>query len=337
MDTIRAVQVPEAGAALELVHREPPEPGPGQVRVRVQACGICHSDAMTKEGLFPGIGFPRVPGHEVAGVVEATGPGVVGWEPGERVGVGWFGGHCGRCEPCRRGDLIDCTALQIPGISYDGGYADAMVVPTDALARLPEELSPVEAAPLMCAGITTYNALRHSDARAGDLVAVLGVGGLGHLGIQFAAKMGMRTVAIARGPEKEALALELGAAHYIDSTAEDPGKALTELGGARTILATVTNPETMSTAVDGLGTRGTLVVIGASTEAIRVSPMQLIGGSRAIVGHASGTSQDSEDTLRFSVLAGVRPSVEAVPLDQAAWAYERMASGDARFRMVLTT
>ena len=337
MPRIRAVQVPQPGADFELVEREAPEPARGEVRLTVQACGICHSDALTKEGHYPGIEYPRVPGHEIAGVVDLVGEGVEGWAPGDRAGVGWFGGICRRCDPCRRGDFIDCVALRIPGISYDGGYADAVVVPEEALARIPDDLGAVDAAPLLCAGITTYNALRHSGAYGGDVVAVLGVGGLGHLGVQFAARLGYRTVAIARGKDKEALAHDLGAQHYIDSTSQDVAAELQALGGAKVVLATVTSSAAMTEAIGGLGVRGKLVVVGASPEPIEVSPAQLIFGNRSVVGHASGTSKDSEDTLAFSQLAGVRPHVETMPLEQAAEAYARMMSGAARFRMVITT
>ncbi|MEA2340728.1 MAG: hypothetical protein QOG11_805 [Solirubrobacteraceae bacterium] len=337
MPKIRAVQVPQPGADFELVERDAPEPARGEVRLTVQACGICHSDSLTKEGHWPGIEYPRVPGHEIAGVVDVVGEGVQGWAPGDRAGVGWFGGICRRCDPCRRGDFIDCVALRIPGISYDGGYADAVVVPEEALARIPDDLGAVDAAPLLCAGITTYNALRHSGASGGDVVAVLGVGGLGHLGVQFAARLGYRTVAVARGMDKEALAHDLGAQHYIDSTSQDVAAELQALGGAKVVLATVTVSGAMTAAIGGLGVRGKLVVVGASPEPIEVSPAQLIGGNLSVIGHASGTSKDSEDTLAFSQLVGVRPHVETMPLEQAAEAYARMMSGAARFRMVLTT
>jgi D-arabinose 1-dehydrogenase-like Zn-dependent alcohol dehydrogenase len=335
---MRAVQVSKPKGPLELVEREIPEPGSGQGRVKVQACGICHSDALTKEGLWPGIQYPRVPGHEVAGIIDALGSNVVGWETGQRVGVGWHGGHCGYCNSCRRGDFVTCqVAFQIPGISYDGGYADYMIVPAGTLALIPDELSAVEAGPLMCAGITTYNSLRNSGARSGDLVAVLGVGGLGHLGVQFAAKMGFNTVAIARGKDKEALAKKLGARHYIDSQAQDPSAELIKLGGAKVILATVTNGKAMTAVLGGLGVNGKLIVLGAPLEPLEVSPLQLISGRRSIMGWPSGTSIDSQDTLAFSTLTGVRSMNETFPLERAAEAYERMMSGNARFRVVLTT
>ena len=335
---MRVVQVTGAKGPFELVKREIPEPGPGSVRVKVEACGICHSDFVTKEGIWPGIQFPRVPGHEVAGIVDAVGPGVAGWTAGQRVGVGWHGGPCGYCNSCRRGDFVTCqVAPQTPGISYDGGYADYMIAPAAALARIPDGLSAVEAAPLMCAGVTTFNALRNSGARPGDTVAVLGVGGLGHLGVQFASKMGFRTVAIARGADKEALARKLGAQHYIDSQAQDAAAALTKMGGARVILATITNGPAMSAVLGGLGVDGRLVIVGAPAEPLEVPAPGLIFGRRSIMGWPSGTSIDSEATLAFSVLSGVRPMTEVLPLERAAEAYERMMSGKARFRVVLTT
>jgi D-arabinose 1-dehydrogenase-like Zn-dependent alcohol dehydrogenase len=336
MPTYRAVQVPEAGAPFELVERELVEPGRNEVRVTVQACGVCHSDTVTTEGIMP-IEYPRVPGHEIAGVVDAVGEGVADVMPGDRVGVGWFGGSCFRCDPCRRGDFIECDNLKVPGISYDGGYAESIVVPLDALARIPPDLSSEDAAPLLCAGITTFNALRHSDAGPGDVVAILGVGGLGHLGVQYAAKMGFHTVAIARGADKHALATELGAHTYIDSTSEDVAAQLTKLGGARVVLATVTHAPTMSAVINGLGHRGQLIVVGVDPEPIQVGPMQLVVGSRQVLGHASGTSKDSEDTLDFSSLMTIAPRIETYPLDEAAAGYDRMLSGDARFRVVITT
>ncbi|WP_210493224.1 alcohol dehydrogenase [Patulibacter sp. SYSU D01012] len=337
MTTTRAVQVAGPGQGLELVERELREPGAGEVRVRVEACGVCHSDAFTVEGGMPGIAYPRVPGHEIAGTIDAVGADVVPWTAGQRVGVGWFGGHCGHCDPCRRGDLISCENGLVPGIAYDGGYADHVIVPQSALAAIPDELAAADAAPLLCAGITTFNALRESGARPGDLVAILGVGGLGHLGVQFARRMGFETVAIARGTDKEARARELGAHHYVDSTAQDVAQALQELGGATTILATVTAPDAMSAAVGGLRPRGRMLVVGASADPMQIPPFALIPGSTGVLGHASGTSKDSEDTLRFSVLQDVRPAIETYPLERAAEGYARMMSGDARFRVVLTT
>jgi D-arabinose 1-dehydrogenase-like Zn-dependent alcohol dehydrogenase len=336
MAKMRAVQVSRAGAPLELVERDIPEPARGEVRVRIEACGVCHSDSLTIEGQMPGLSFPRVPGHEIAGVIDALGEDVIGWRAGQRVGVGWFGGHCGHCEPCRRGWLIDCRNLRIPGVSYDGGYAEAMVAPADALAAIPDELAAAEAAPLLCAGVTTFNALRHSGAMPGDVVAILGIGGLGHLGVQFARKLGYRTVAIARGRDKEALARQLGAHDFIDSATADVAESLNRLGGARAVLATVSSAEAMTPAIDGLAVRGRLVVVGVAAEPIQVTPLQLIGASRSIVGHAAGASIDSQDTLAFSALSGVRPMIETMPLARAPEAYARMMRGDARFRMVLT-
>jgi D-arabinose 1-dehydrogenase-like Zn-dependent alcohol dehydrogenase len=337
MAKMRAVQVKSANGPFELVERDIPEPAAGQVRVKIEACGVCHSDAFTKTGGFPGIQFPRVPGHEVVGTVDKVAAGVTEWQPGQRVGVGWHGGHCGHCPSCRRGDFITCANGQVPGISYDGGYAEYMIAPSVALAAIPDDLKAAEAAPLLCAGITTYNALRHSGARAGDLVAVLGIGGLGHLGVQFAAKMGCRTVAIARGADKEPLARKLGAHHYFDSVAVDVPAELQKLGGARIILSTVTSAKAMSAVLGGLGVDGRMIVVGATPEPIEVSPFLLIGGRRAIQGWPSGTSRDSEDTMAFSALAGIRPMIETMPLERAAEAYERMMSGAARFRMVITT
>jgi D-arabinose 1-dehydrogenase-like Zn-dependent alcohol dehydrogenase len=334
---MRVVQVSEPGGPFELIEREIPRPARDQALVRVQACGICHSDMFAKEGGFPGVTHPAVPGHEIAGVIESLGEDVKGWEAGQRVGVGWFGGNCGYCEPCRRGDLIGCWNMEIPGVTIDGGYADYVVVNARALALIPDELAAEDAAPLMCAGITTYNALRHSGAHGGDLVAVLGLGGLGHLGVQFAAKLGFRTVSIARGVEKGELARRLGAHQYIDSTTEDPAQELQALRGAKVVLATVTNADAMAAAIGGLGPRGKLLILGASMEPMQIPPAMLIGGNTSIAGHASGSSRDSEDTLAFSVLADVRPMIETFPLERAAEAYEQMTRGDARFRMVLTT
>jgi D-arabinose 1-dehydrogenase-like Zn-dependent alcohol dehydrogenase len=334
MATMNVIQVPSGGADFETVQREVPEPGPRDVRVRVTACGICHSDVMAKEGMSAA--YPRVPGHEIAGVVDAVGSGVDAWTPGQRVGVGWFGGADYTCDACRRGDFIDCANLRTPGLTDDGGYADFAVFPADALAAIPDALSDIHAAPLMCAGVTTYNGLRSSRARAGDLVAVLGIGGLGHLGVQFAAKMGFETVAIARGEDKRDFSRELGAHHYIDSTAEDVGTELTKLGGASVVLATVTNGPAMAATVPGLRARGELVVLGAAMEPLEVSPIDLIMQSRIVAGHPSGTSKDSEDTLRFAALTGVTPMVETMAMTDAAAGYDRMMSGDARFRVVLT-
>jgi alcohol dehydrogenase/propanol-preferring alcohol dehydrogenase len=334
---MRAVQIGEAGGELELTERDVPQPGAGEALVRVHACGVCHSDAFAKEGGFPGVSYPLIPGHEIAGEIAALGEGVHGWEVGQRVGVGWFGGNCGYCEWCRRGSLIDCENMEIPGITVDGGYAEYVVVRANAMASMPAELAAEEAAPLLCAGITTYNALRQSGVSAGRRVAVLGVGGLGHLGVQFARQMGLETVAVARGTDKEPLARRLGAHHYIDSTAGDPAQALLELGGVDLILSTVTSSDAMAAVFGGLRPQGRLVVVGASMSPINVPAAALISGGKAIVGHASGTARDSEDTLAFSVLSGVRPMIETVPLERAAEAYQKMIEGQARFRMVITT
>src|SRR5881396_2243776 len=316
---MKVARISKPGGNFELVEREVPEPGPGQVRVKVEACGICHSDSLIKEGLWPGLQYPRVPGHEVAGIVDAVGAGVAGWKVGDRVGVGWHGGHCGHCDACRHGDFLLCqVAGLIPGISYDGGHADYMIAPAVALARIPEGLSAADAAPLMCAGVTTFNSLRHAGARPGDLVAVLGIGGLGHLGVQFAAKAGYRTVAIARGKDKEPLARRLGAHHYIDSQSQDPAAELTRLGGARVILATVTSGKAMTATIGGLAVDGKLVVLGAAHEPLEVTALALIGGRRSIAGWPSGRSIDSQDTMAFSVLTGVRSMNELLPLDRAA-------------------
>ncbi len=337
MATMRAMQVGEKGGDFELVEREVPSPGRGEVLVRVHACGVCHSDMLAKEGAFPGVSFPIVPGHEVAGEIAEVGEDTQPWEVGQRVGVGWFGGNCGWCEPCRRGDFIGCENMGIPGVTFDGGYADYVVVKSSALASIPDDLADEDAAPLLCAGITTFNALRQSGARGGDLVAILGVGGLGHLGIQFAAKLGFRTVAIARGSEKEQLARELGADEYIDSTAGDPAEALQALGGARVILTTISSGAANTEVLGGLGRRGELIVVGASPEPVEAAPFALIGSDTSVAGHASGTSMDSQDTLAFSSLQGIRPRIETMPLERAGEAYEKMMAGDARFRMVLTT
>jgi alcohol dehydrogenase/propanol-preferring alcohol dehydrogenase len=338
MSTMRAVQATRPKAGLEIVERPVPEPGAGGVRVKVGACGICHSDSMTVEGYWPGIRYPRVPGHEIAGIVDATGPGVTGWKAGDPAGVGWHGGHCGFCAACRRGNFLSCQiAAQIPGISYDGGYADYVIAPAVALARIPQGLSAIEAAPLMCAGITVYNSLRNSGARPGDVVAILGLGGLGHLGVQYAAKAGFVTVGIARGKDKEPLARKLGAMHYVDSQSADPAAELQKLGGASVILATVTSGKAMSAVLGGLAVGGKLVVLGAAADPIEVPPILLIGARRSIAGWPSGTSIDSEDALAFSVLTGVRSMNEVFPLSRAPEAYARMMSGEARFRVVLDT
>lgn len=335
MTMMRVAQISRAGGPFEVVERPIPEPGAGVVRIKVLACGICHSDSLTKEGMYPGIQYPRVPGHEVAGVIDAIGPGVDGWEPGQRVGVGWNGGYCGSCDHCRRGEFFACVRGQVTGISYDGGYGEYLVAPASAVALMPAELPPVEAAPLMCAGLTTFNALRNSGARPGDVVAVLGLGGLGHLGVQYAAKMGFHTVGIARGKDKEPLARQLGASTYIDSQAQDPAAELLKLGGAKVILATATSGDAMSAVQGGLAVNGTLLVVGAA-ESMQVSPLWLLTGCRSVKGWYSGTSIDSQDTLAFSVRSGVRPMTETYPLDRVSEAYDRMMSGSARFRVVLT-
>jgi len=333
---MKAAQISKAGGDFEIVEREIPKPGTGYVLIKVQACGVCHSDMFTKEGAWPGIQYPRVPGHEIAGIIEELGAGVSEWKKGQRIGVGWHGGHDGTCLQCRRGDFGNCQNLKIAGISYDGGYQQYMVAPVEALTEMPEGLSDAEAAPLLCAGITTYNALRHSGAMPGDLVAVLGIGGLGHLGIQFANKFGYKVAAIGRGAENASLAKKLGANVYIDNKATNAAEELQKLGGAKVILATAPSSKAMSEVINGLGPNGKLVVVGATVEPIEVTPVQLITGSRTIQGWASGTPADAEDTLRFSELTGVRPMIETYPLDKAAEAYARMMSGKAQFRVVLT-
>ena len=334
--TMKVAQISKAGGDFEIVEREIPKPGAGHVRIKVQACGVCHSDMLTKEGAWPGIQYPRVPGHEVAGIIDELGAGVAVWKKGQRVGVGWHGGEDGTCPSCRRGDFRNCQNLKITGISYDGGYQEYMVAPVEALAAIPDNLSDVDAGPLLCAGITTFNALRHSGALPGDLVAVSGIGGLGHLGIQFANKFGYKVAAIGRGSDKAALAKELGATLYIDSKSSNAVEELKKLGGARVILATAPSSKAMSELIDGLGPNGKLVVVGAAFDPIEVTPIQLISGSRSIQGWSSGTPTDSEDTLRFAELSGVRPMTETFPLEKAAEAYARMMSGQAKFRVVLT-
>jgi D-arabinose 1-dehydrogenase-like Zn-dependent alcohol dehydrogenase len=336
MAKMRAVQVPRAGGAFEIVERDIPEAESGMVRVKVQACGVCHSDSVTKEGLFPGIQYPRVPGHEVIGVIDAVGPNVPRWKVGERVGVGWNGGYCGYCDSCRRGNFFACeTSTQVTGVTRDGGYADYLVTPFATLASVPEELSPVEAAPLMCAGVTTFNCLRSSGARPGDVVAVIGLGGLGHLGIQYAAKSGFKTVAVGRGEDKEPLARRLGAAHYIDNGSQDPAAELQKLGGAKVILATVTSADAMKAVMPGLAPTGTLMIVGA-VPSLEVPALQMLLKSQQVKGWYSGTSLDSQETLAFSVQSGVRSMNESYPLEQVNEAYERMEKGKARFRAVLT-
>jgi D-arabinose 1-dehydrogenase-like Zn-dependent alcohol dehydrogenase len=333
---MKAAQVPKPGADFEIVEREIPNPGARQVRIKVQACGVCHSDELTKDGQWPGIQYPRVPGHEITGIVDEVGAGVSEWKKGQRVGVGWHGGHDETCLYCRRGDFRNCVNMQIPGISYDGGYQQYMVAPANAVVGMPDGLGDVEAAPLLCAGITTYNALRRSGAMPGDLVAIQGIGGLGHLGIQFANKFGYKVAAIGRGSENAALAKKLGANVYIDSASSNAADELQKLGGAQVILATAPSSKAMSELFNGLGPNGKLVVVGVSMDPIEVSPIQLITGSRTIQGWASGTSADEEDTLRFAELSGVRPMIETYPLEKAGEAYARMMSGKAQFRVVLT-
>jgi D-arabinose 1-dehydrogenase-like Zn-dependent alcohol dehydrogenase len=335
---MRAAVVPLAGdARLELRDLPVPEPGPRQARIKVEACGVCHSDVVTVQNTWPGLSFPRVPGHEVAGTIDSLGPETPGWKAGDRVGVGWHGGHDGTCDRCRRGDFITCRNLQIPGISYNGGYEQYMVTPVAGLARIPDALTAIEAAPLMCAGITTFNSLRNSAARAGDLVAILGIGGLGHLAVQYAAKMGFRTAAIARGSDKAQFAQSLGAAYYIDGANADIGAELQRLGGAKLVLSTVTAADAMEPVFGGLGIDGELLVVGAAFAPLPVNTASMIGARQSIQAWPSGTSADSEDTMNFSAQAGVRAMVETMPLERAQDAYERMLSGAARFRMVLTT
>jgi D-arabinose 1-dehydrogenase-like Zn-dependent alcohol dehydrogenase len=333
--TGRAMQVSAAGGAFELIQKQFPEPASGQVRIRVQACGVCHSDSLTKLGLWPGLQFPRVPGHEIAGVIDAVGPDVPLFKPGQRVGLGWHGGHCNFCTPCRRGDFILCENQPISGISYDGGYAEYVVAPANALAILPDDLADAEAAPLLCAGVTTFNSLRNSGAGPGDTVAILGIGGLGHLAIQYAAKSGYRTVAIARGQDKGPLAKQLGAHLYVDSTAHDPAKELQKLGGAKIILSTITSAKGLEWTLEGLAPNGKLVIVGAPDAAVSLNPFPLILGRRTVMGWPSGTGMDSEDTLKFSALTGIKPMIETYPLEQAEEAFNRMMSGKARFRVVL--
>jgi D-arabinose 1-dehydrogenase-like Zn-dependent alcohol dehydrogenase len=335
MASMRVVQIFEPNGPLSLSERSVPDPQRNEVRVRVEACGVCHSDALAKTGAFPGIRYPIVPGHEIAGVIDAVGAGILDWRIGQRVGVGWHAGRCGSCEGCRRGNFVDCGNLKIPGININGGYAEYMIAPVDGLALVPNGLNALEAAPLMCAGNATFNALRYSGAHAGETVAILGIGGLGHLGVQFSAKLGFRTVAIARGSDKGLLARKLGAQHYIDSEAEDPAAALQKLGGAKLILATAANSRAMSRTIDGLATGGRLLILGAAVEPIELTPLQLISGGRSISGWAVGTPTDSEDTLNFSAWAGVRPIIETFPLHRAPEAYDRMMSGAARCRVVI--
>lgn len=340
MSTYRVAQVAAAGGPFEIVEREVPQPAPRHVRIAVEACGVCHSDAFFVSAALPGVTFPEVPGHEIAGRVDALGEGIEewGWQAGDRVAVGWFGGSCGHCTPCRQGDFIVCENLKVPGWAYDGGFAEYVIAPVDALARIPDSLTAADAGPMACAGVTTYNGLRRSSARSGDLVAVLGIGGLGHLAVRYAVAMGFETVAIARGADKADLSKQLGAHHYIDSTAGTTvAEALQSLGGAKAVLATASNSAAITATVDGLAPRGELVVIGADPEPLGINPVQLLMSGRVVRGHPSGTAQDVQDTMEFSALHGIRPTIETLPLDRADEAYQKMLSGSARFRMVLTT
>ena len=334
-DTMRAAVIPEAGAEFELVDREVPEPAPGEVRVEVEACGICHSDAFAKEGTYPGISYPHVPGHEVAGRIDAVGDDVESWSIGDRVGVGWHGGHCFTCDACRRGDFQQCENAEITGITFDGGYAEYTTVPSEALAAIPEDLAAADAAPLLCAGVTTYNALRNTDAQPGDLVAVQGVGGLGHLGVQYAHAAGFETVALSRSPDKEDLARELGADHFVDASEEDPAERLQELGGADVVLGTAPSSDAIESTLGGIGTDGSVVIVGVPGEPIEVDVQTLVGTRGSVEGWASGHARDSQDTLEFSSLRDITPTIETYPLDDVAAAYDRMIENEARFRVVL--
>ena len=333
---MKVALVPKPGADFQIIERDIPKPSAGQVRIKVQACGVCHSDQFVKEGLWPGIQYPRVPGHEVAGIIDELGAGVSAWKEGQRVGVGWHGGQDNTCVECRRGRFLYCHNSKVAGISYDGGYQQYMVAPVEALAAIPDTLSDAEAAPLLCAGVTTFNALRHSGALPGSLVAVQGVGGLGHLAIQFGNKFGYKVAAIGRGPENSVLARKLGASVYIDSKAMNAAAELQKLGGAQAILATAPNSKAMSELIDGLSPTGKFMVVGITSDPIAVTPLQLISGERSLQGSAVGTPTDSEDTMNFAELSGVRPMIETYPLEKAAEAYARMMSGNAQFRVVLT-
>jgi D-arabinose 1-dehydrogenase-like Zn-dependent alcohol dehydrogenase len=336
MARMKVAQVPKPGAPFEIVERDIPQPGPGQVRIKVHACGVCHSDSLVKQGLFPGLQYPRVPGHEISGHIDAVGAGVVQWKAGQKVGVGWHGGHCFICEPCRRGDFVLCINEKITGLHYDGGYAEYVVVPGEAVAAMPDGLTDEEAAPLLCAGITVFNAMRNAGAGPGDLVAVQGMGGLGHLGVQFARQMGFRTVAIGRGADKDQLARKLGAHVYLDSAAVDPAQELQKLGGARLILATAPDAKAMSDLVGGLARKGELLLVGVPAEPLSINALPMILSKQRLQGWPSGSAVDSEDTLKFSVLTGVRPMIEKYPLAKAGEAFDQMMSGKARFRVVLT-
>ena len=338
MPKMRAVQVPNAHGEFQQVEREIPSPGAGAVRLKVQACGICHSDEYAKEGSRPGITYPRVPGHEVAGVIDAIGPSVLGWEVGQRAGVGWHGGHCGYCTSCRRGDFVTCSkGRQITGLTCDGGYTEYMVISAAALAPIPDAISATDAGPLFCAGVTTFNSLRNSGARPGDLVAILGLGGLGHLGVQFASKMGFETVAVARGKDKEQFAKKLGAKHYLDSESQNVASELEKLGGAKVILSTVTSGKAVNAAVGGMGINGKTILVGNPDQPLEITGRLLIAARRSITGWPSGAPVDSQDALAFCALTGIRPMTEVFPLERASEAYDRMLSGKARFRVVLST
>jgi D-arabinose 1-dehydrogenase-like Zn-dependent alcohol dehydrogenase len=336
MARMKVARINKPGSNWELVERDIPEPGPGEVRIKVEACGICHSDRFVKEGLWPGLSYPRVPGHEIAGRIDAVGADPSSWKVGQRVGVGWHGGHCFHCEACRRGDFILCQSGRVTGISHDGGFAEYVISPAEAVASIPDDLPAEEAAPLLCAGITVLNSLRHSGARPGDIVAVQGVGGLGHLGIQYANRMGFVTVAVGRGKDKEPLAIRLGAKHYIDSGSRAPAEELQKLGGARVVLATAPDAQSISALVAGLSADGKLLIVAAAMEPLTINALDLIARRRSIHGWPSGTAKDSEDTLRFSAVTGVRPMIEKYPLSSVAEAYNQMITGKVRFRVVLT-
>ena len=334
-DTMRAAVVPEAGGEFEMVEREVPDPGPNEVRVAVEACGICHSDAFVKEGTFPGVSYPRVPGHEIAGRIDAVGDDVSAWEAGDRVGAGWHGGHCFTCDPCRRGQFLQCENAEVTGLTFDGGYAEYATVPAEALAAIPDDLDAVDAAPLLCAGVTTYNALRNSDAQPGDLVAVVGVGGLGHLGVQYAHAAGYETVAISRSPDKEPRARELGADHFVNAADTDPAARLQELGGASVVLSTAPASDAIESVVGGLGIGGSVVAVGVPGEPVSVNVQELVGSLGAVEGWGSGHARDSQDTLEFSALREITPEVETYGLEEVDAAYDRMIDNEARFRVVL--
>ncbi len=336
MSTMQAARIPSAGADFEIVNLPMPDPDAHEVRVRVEACGICHSDAFVKEGTFPGLEYPRVPGHEVAGVVDAVGTDVTQWSEGDRVGVGWHGGHCFTCDACRKGDFVNCANGLVTGIHYDGGYAEYMTAPAEAVAKVPEALAAADAAPLLCAGITTFNALRNQDLQPGDLVAVQGIGGLGHLGVQYAAAMGLEVVALSTSADKEDLAHDLGASHFVDVSSTDPAEALQSQGGADLVLATAPNADAITSVVGGLGRDGDLVIVAATGEAVEVPPMALIQGRKSVSGWPSGDAKDSEETLAFSAQAEAMPEIETFPLKEAGAAYDRMINNEARFRAVLT-